>query len=341
MDVFTLSVDCSALGSWSLRSWLIMMQRAMSSSRPTSQTERQRPSYAQPTLASGHHSTPKKDQGRSTLRAGTGRQSQSARGSRPSSVKSTTPVKKSRADGPAFLRIFKSPGQEEDGGDGSFHDNNISGPASLRSLKSASYRSPKLVSKSTTVVELTLPVAPQDQNTTTRPRAAMIAEIEGLMNELSNQPDNLQGYSINELYSAGLSKPTISHEDWNRLVDYHGTILSRALNKVELDHKLIQNILELNNAISTAMNELQDCCDNLTLENDELRTNAQLLEQTVEVLKRLTRQDENDINGHFKLRDSNFKEAGELANGDINNVPYDEAALTVLPSSLSDQIQIE
>lgn len=202
------------------------------------------PSYAQPTQASAKHSTPKTDLGKQSLRAGTAQTS--ARGSRPSS-KGSTP--KRRVEGPLFLSLFKSPGDDSADGLGT------------RS-KSSTYRPPKLVER------MDFLNAPREQ---TKPLALLISETEMLLGQFSSCEDFT--FFHDKDMSSG-DQDQLAGRNWNQLVTYHTSVMAKVQQKTRLDHKLIQNVMELNNAISTAMRSVEIENEKLASENKQLREQA-------------------------------------------------------------------
>jgi hypothetical protein len=212
------------------------------------------PSYAQPTVSSAKHAFPKKDQvPRNTLKAGSGRSS--ARASRPSSSKQLTPKKITGINGPAFLQIFKSPTAQ---------DTFESGYGSVRS-KSSTYRSPKLVEKSVDNLYLS------PQRYITKPLSALISETEVLLDQISKDHESFTDFDTEELYALGQRKRDLTTENWNKLVGYHSKIMKRVQEKIQTHHKLIQNVLELNNAITVAMKSLETEHEVLIKKNEDLQ----------------------------------------------------------------------
>lgn len=231
------------------------------------------PGYALPTISFSRHATGSaqivKPQ---TLKAGASR-------SRPSSVSTIrAPLKSNRSPksrGPDLTNIFKNtpiPKDEtsyagstprapntpiEEYGQHSLrNENRKSGNivnAALEKNSSSSYKSPSLAYKVLEPPNAELGVFSESSGD--RDLNQIMKETQILIGEVGSSTNNACFHSRDKLLGMVKERQNISKESWRWLVNYHCDVSELLQDKIKVDHKLIQNVLELNNIISTSLRE--------------------------------------------------------------------------------------
>lgn len=234
----------------------------------------QLPSYAQPTIAFSQYA---KNQANKSLalKAGVSK-------SRPSSVATfkandsyyKSPGSKSKKE-PGFLNLFKvSPTSKQKVGravsssspkpspmktstpvkdySGIYQgdkENLNFGRLNNKRSSSSSYRSPSLAQK---VINFAGSCY-KGSATASSPEndlESVMKETEQLISKVGLVSDDIFVYSSEQLKAVVNGKGHLPIEDWYSFVDYHCLLYQQLQDKINLDHKLIQNVLELNNFIS-------------------------------------------------------------------------------------------
>lgn len=219
------------------------------------------PSYAQPTISFAQHASNKQALKALTLKAGVSK-------SRPSSVATIRATYKSRPSSnkkaPGFFNLFDDVNGDNgdiqianstpkknrtlSGGSTDINKENMGDKddGSHRRLSaSSSYRSPSLAHKVTGDGLIGKPSGLDMKS--------IMQETEALIEKIGASPIERNIYSKEDFYAFVKEKNHVSKEDWLSLVDYHCHVCDQLQDKIKLNHNLIQNILELNNHISTSV----------------------------------------------------------------------------------------
>lgn len=196
----------------------------------SSQPEYDLPGYAQPTASSIKLSTPKKRGSREQTRC-----------QMPMSLR----LQGQKSPGKNVSKIATRPSRYPSNVDDTYvisaTNSRIAGPRT-----GTNYVSPKLVR----------PMLMRSSAVKTAPRKslkALISETDSLLQQLSKHP-------LEEIFSCELEKferkQLITMEDWQSLICYHKEIMAKVMANIDLDHELIQHVLELNNAISAPVSDI-------------------------------------------------------------------------------------